>query len=156
MIVATCQRCGAEFQARRRSARFCGDTCRQQAHREGSAAVAVVATPAEDEDPGLAGPALGDGDVAPPPVPHLQVARGPVDLAESLGMLSFTARRLVEAIDAASDPRELAALAGRLPTVLKALRAPAARPAAGPSPPNRLQQLRDARAALDAKSGHRT
>lgn len=42
MATATCATCGKRFEAQRKTARFCGPTCRQRAHRGSEVPVAPV------------------------------------------------------------------------------------------------------------------
>lgn len=48
-MTAKCAGCGKDFEAQRKTARFCGPTCRQRAHRrpDAPAAPVQVITPAE-------------------------------------------------------------------------------------------------------------
>ena len=133
-----CERCGLEFSGRRASAKFCSASCRQAAWREGNASAAVGdATPleavSEDDVPELVADAVAAG-------PQRGLTTLALWLAETLDGLNGPAR-------AVHGPR----VAGQLTAVLKALRPPSA--SSGGAPVSRLQALRDARAAQDARRG---
>lgn len=46
-----CEGCGEEFEAKRRSAKYCGATCRQRAHRRPAKLVAVPTAPEPPREP---------------------------------------------------------------------------------------------------------
>lgn len=53
MATATCATCGKRFDAQRKTARFCGPTCRQRAHRGTEVPVAAVEPDSGSKPSGL-------------------------------------------------------------------------------------------------------
>ncbi len=136
-MTTTCQRCGQEFTAHRRSRQYCSDVCRKQAWRD------RTEPPADAEAPQLH--AVG-------PLPEA-VATGPV---EGLASLASWLAATIDGLDSHARAVHGASLARALQSVLQArVRLARAAPGAGgPGPPSRLEMMRAARASSDRRAGY--
>lgn len=88
-----CAVCGTEFEAKRPAAKFCGQTCRQRAHRRPEAAseAKVLELPAETTSEST--PEISAGSVTAATAAELEAA-GRLDTA--LGQLALTLARRID------------------------------------------------------------